>query len=123
MHEVTGENIAKVLEEHIDPSAALMTGESTVYWQAGPPFTSHETINDGAGEYVRGHVFSNTAEGFFSQLKRSLDGTYHRVSEWHLARYLAEFDYRYNNRQVRDWERTSRQFVRLRANGLCTGTR
>jgi len=47
---------------------------------------------------VRGDVHSNTVEGFFSILKRGVIGTYHSISEAHLARYLAEFDFRYNNR-------------------------
>jgi transposase-like protein len=108
MRPVTGENIAKTLEHHIDPAAALMTDESSVSWQVGPRFVSHETVNHGAGEYVRGHVYSNTVEGFSSQLKRSIDGTSQHVSEWHLPRYLAEFDYRYNNRKVWDGEQTEK---------------
>ena len=108
MRPVTRENVAETLGEHLDPAAALMTDESAVYWQLGQQVTSHETVNHGAGEYARGHVYSNTVEGFFSQLKRSLDGTYHHVSEWHLPRYLAEFDYRYSNRKVRDGARTEK---------------
>ena len=51
-------------------------------------------------------MHSNTVEGFFSQLKRSIDGTYHHVSVQHLHRYLAEFDYRYSTRKDKDGERT-----------------
>jgi len=54
--------------------------------------------------HICAHV--NTAEGFFSQLKRSLDGTYRRLSERHLPRYLAESDYRHNMRKVKDGHRT-----------------
>ena len=54
----------------------------------------------------RGIVHTNTAEGYFSQLKRSIDGTHHHVSERHLDRYLAEFDYRYTMRKMKDGERT-----------------
>jgi hypothetical protein len=85
-----------------------MTDESAVYWEAGPASPATRRSNHAAGEYVRGHASSNTVEGFFSQLKRSIDGTYHHVSEWHLPRYLAEFDYRYNNRKIEDSERTVR---------------
>lgn len=56
----------------------------------------------------RGDVTSNTVEGFFGQLKSSLDGTYHHVSHQHLQRYLNEFDYRYSTRKVSDAERTER---------------
>ena len=60
------------------------------------------------GEYVRGDVTTNTVEGFFGQLKSSLDGTYHHVSRQHLQRYLDEFDYRYSTRKITDAERTER---------------
>jgi hypothetical protein len=55
---------------------------------------------------VRGKAHTNTAEGFFSQLKRSIDGTFHHVSSKHLHRYLSEFDYRYNTRKWKDGDRT-----------------
>ena len=61
--------------------------------------------------YVMGDAHTNTAENFFSILKRGVDGIYHHVSEAHLPRYLAEFDFRYNNLArdgVTDAERTRR---------------
>ena len=51
---------------------------------------------------------TNHAEGYFSQLKRSLDGTHHRVSVEHLPRYLAEFDFRYSTRKLSDTQRMER---------------
>jgi hypothetical protein len=51
-----------------------------------------------AKEYVRGDVYTNTIEGYFSILKRGLYGVYQHVSEAHLTRYLSEFDFRYSNR-------------------------
>ena len=62
---------------------------------------SHETVNHRIGEYVRGDVHTNTVEGFFSILKRGIYGTFHSVSEQHLQRYVTEFDFRYNHRQVK----------------------
>jgi ISXO2-like transposase domain len=53
-------------------------------------------------------VHTNTIEGYFSILKRGINGVYHHVSQQHLKRYLAEFDYRYNERMalgVNDAER------------------
>ena len=50
-------------------------------------------------------VSTNKAENFFSQLKRSIDGTHHRVSVEHLPRYLAEFDYRFTTRRLSDTAR------------------
>src|SRR6201987_1571088 len=52
------------------------------------------------GEYVRGGAHTNTIEGYFSILKRGINGTYHHVSQQHLRRYLAEFDFRYNERSA-----------------------
>lgn len=57
---------------------------------------NHETVNHGIGEYARGTVHTNTIEGYFSILKRGITGTYHHISGQHLKRYLAEFDFRYN---------------------------
>jgi hypothetical protein len=60
----------------------------------------HQSVNHSIGEYVRGDAHTNTIEGYFSILKRGIVGTYHHVSPQHLKRYLAEFDYRYNERQA-----------------------
>jgi ISXO2-like transposase domain len=75
-----------------------MTDPAGGYYHAGKRFARHETIDHGADEYVRGDAHSNTVEGYFSILKRGVTGIYHHVSERHLHRYLAEFDFRYNNR-------------------------
>ncbi len=76
----------------------------------GHRFKSHQTVKHSADEYVRGDVHTNTVEGFFSILKRGVYGTYQHVSEAHLHRYLAEFDFRYSNRErlgVNDTQRAS----------------
>ncbi len=106
MRPVTGENVGKVLREHVDPQTTLFTDSYQVYTKPGQEFAAHETVDHGKGEYSRGVVHTNTAEGYFSQLKRSIDGTHHHVSERHLDRYLAEFDYRYSTRKLKDGERT-----------------
>jgi hypothetical protein len=67
-------------------------------------------VNHSAEAYVRlaGFAHTNTVENYFSILKRGIIGTYHHVSEAHLHRYLAEFDFRYNERAglgVNDAER------------------
>lgn len=85
-----------------------MTDELNVYEKPGQEFASHETVNHGEKEFVRGKAHINTAEGYFSQLKRSIDGTHHHVSAFHLHRYLGEFDYRYNTRKITDSERTQK---------------
>lgn len=71
---------------------------------------STTVINHSEGEYARlgGKVTSNQAENYFSQLKRSLDGTHHGVSREHLPRYLAEFDFRHTTRHLDDTARMRR---------------
>ena len=56
---------------------------------------------------MRGNVYTNTVEGFFSLLKRGINGTFHHVSRGHLARYCDEFEFRYNSRDVSDGERAN----------------
>lgn len=110
MEHVTGESVGAVLNEQVDKNAVLMTDTLPVYQQPGQEFAAHEMVDHSKDEYARdtehGRAYTNTAEGFFSQLKRSIDGTYHHVSAWHLHRYLAEFDYRYTTRKITDGERT-----------------
>lgn len=114
MKRVTGENIKKVLHEQIEPGATLMTDELAVYTEPGKAFAKHETVAHGQGEYSRGAVHINSAENYFSQLKRSIDGTHHHVSERHLDRYLSEYDFRYSTRKMKDGERTE-QIIRRAA--------
>ena len=106
MPKVTGKNLKAVLRQHVDPSAALMTDEYGIYRKPGRDFASHETVNHSLGEYVRGRAHTNTAEGFFSLLKRGINGTYHHVGKQHLGQYLGEFDFRYNTREMTDGQRT-----------------
>jgi hypothetical protein len=106
MERVTGENIGKMLTEHVLPDADLVTDELSLCTTPGQAFASHETIKHRDGEYARGTVTTNTVEGFFSQLKRSIDGTHHHVTRRHLQRYLSEFDFRYATRKMSDGERT-----------------
>jgi len=106
MDRVTGDNLGKYLAENVETNATLMTDEYAAYRKPGQQFAAHETVQHKSGEYVRGRAYTNTVEGFFSQLKRSIDGTHHHVSKEHLHRYLAEFDYRYSTRKMRDGQRT-----------------
>jgi transposase-like protein len=95
---VTADRIRPILEAGVDKASHLRTDESNVYLTVGKQFASHETVNHSAKEYVRDDVHTNTVEGFFSILKRGVYGIYQHVSEAHLHRYLAEFDFRYSNR-------------------------
>lgn len=98
IHSVNGETLRPILFGHADKKSRLMTDTAGGYLHLGRAFAQHEMVDHGALEYVRGDVHSNTVEGVFSILKRGIIGTYHHVSRKHLHRYLAEFDFRYNNR-------------------------
>jgi hypothetical protein len=105
MESVTGKNVREMLHAHVEESATIMTDEFPLYGKATAGFAGHGVVTHKEGEYVRGTVHTNTAEGYFSQLKRSLDGTHHHVSKQHLPRYVAEFDFRYSTREMSDAER------------------
>jgi transposase-like protein len=109
--EVNGKTLRPILVSQISRKSALMTDEGGQYYHAGKEFARHEKINHSADEYVRGDAHTNTIEGYFSILKRGIIGTYHHVSQQHLKRYLAEFDFRYNERSalgVDDKQRAAR---------------
>jgi hypothetical protein len=99
MPNVRGENLHAVLERHASAKSHFMTDEAPAFMGIGWNFASHGTVVHSKDEYVRGDVHTNTIEGFFSILKRGVYGVYQHVSEAHLHRYLAEFDFRYSNRE------------------------
>lgn len=108
---ITGKTLRPILATYVDRKSALMTDTAGGYMQVGKEFARHEMVDHGKDEYVRGDAHSNTVEGYFSILKRGIIGTFHHVSEQHLHRYLAEFDFRYSNRValgVNDVARTER---------------
>lgn len=105
MANVTAESLGGAIRRHVSRDAHLRTDAFNSYKKVGKEYASHETVDHGI-EYVRGDAHTNTAESYFAILKRGVNGTYHHVSEAHLPRYLAEFDFRYNARHVSDAERT-----------------
>lgn len=68
-----------------------MTDEFMVYRGLDKEYAGHMTVNHGSGEYARGDAHVNTAESYFSLLKRGIVGTFHHVSKEHLDRYVSEF--------------------------------
>ncbi len=106
MPNVTAKNLRSALREHVDPSATLMTDQYGIYRTPGRDFASHQTVNHSADEFARGEAYTNTVEGYFSLLKRGINGVYHHVSKEHLDQYLGEFDFRYNTRTLTDGLRT-----------------
>jgi transposase-like protein len=107
----TATNVRDVIVRNVSRKSTLHTDESSLYIELGKEFAAHETVKHSAKEYVRGEVHTNTVEGFFSIFKRGMKGVYQHCGEAHLHRYVAEFDFRYNNRSglgVEDTERTAK---------------
>ena len=97
---VSASTLRPVLREQISQSAHVRTDEAMVYRKISNDFASHATTIHSIGEYVRGDIHTNTVESYFAILKRGVVGTFHHVSQQHLKRYLAEFDFRYNEREA-----------------------
>ena len=103
---VSSRTLRPIIVKTASRKSYLMTDESPVYPKIGREFAGHGTVNHSAAEYVRGKFWStNTVESFFAVLKRGVYGSFHNVSEAHLHRYLAEFDFRHNTRDISDAER------------------
>ena len=85
------------LRANIEPNAVLHTDKSKIYTNAHRDF-KHLTVDHGVGHYAENGVHTNNLEGFWSQLKRSIHGTYHSVSPKYLNFYVSEFVFRYNHR-------------------------
>lgn len=90
--------VGEIVATNVNRETILNTDESRLYTEIGREFAGHETVMHTANEYVRGDAYTNTIEGVFSIFKRGMKGVYQHCSEKHLHRYLAEFDFRYNNR-------------------------
>lgn len=106
MPRVTAETLGSAITAHVAADAKLMTDELNAYRAvARRTGREHQTVNHGTGEYVRGDAHVNTAEGFFSLLKRGINGVYHHVGRGHLGRYCDEFAFRYDHRKISDSNR------------------
>lgn len=91
-------NTIKHIRATVAQGATIHSDEYPAYNYVSKLGYSHEVVNHGAKEYVRGKCHTNTIEGFWAQLKRSIDGTHHHVSRKHLQAYVDEFAFRYSNR-------------------------
>jgi transposase-like protein len=92
--------VVPILRENISREARLATDEHRVYSRIGKQFAGHGVVCHSRGEYGRGEIHTNTIEGYFSIFKRGMKGVYQFCGKKHLHRYLAEFDFRYSNREA-----------------------
>lgn len=100
---VKAETLMPIVIANVSREARIMTDEHSGYRDAGKWFAGHGTTSHGKGEYVNLQdrtIHSNTVEGYFSIFKRGMKGIYQHCGEQHLHRYLAEYEFRYNNREA-----------------------
>jgi len=100
---IVPDTTAKTLVPHVEavvaPQSTVMTDELPSYYQLKHRDFHHHKILHKKKQSVNGPIHTNTIEGFWSQLKRSIHGTFHHVSRKHLQKYVNEFAYRYNRRK------------------------
>jgi transposase-like protein len=99
VYNFTRDTLLPIVLKNVRRETYIMTDEAVTYkGQFRKLFLGHGVVNHTAGEYGRGRVHTNTVEGSFSIFKRGMKGVYQHCSEKHLHRYVAEFEFRYNNR-------------------------
>lgn len=86
------------IKDKVQVGSNIITDNHHGYHKIGEHGYKHDVIDHSKNDYVLGNLYTNTIEGFWSQMKRSIDGTYHAVSKKYLQTYLNEFSYRYNHR-------------------------
>ncbi len=119
---VNAKTLRPILVSQVDRKSYLMTDEAGLYVKVGREFAGHGTVNHSIQEYVRGDFWhTNTAENYFSILKRGITGIYQHVSQKHLKRYLGEFDFRYNERGISDAERADKALKGITGKRLTYG--
>lgn len=91
-------DLVPIMKANIAKETKIMTDEAGQYTHVKKDFAEHEFVRHGAGEYVRGDAHTNTVESYYSVFKRGMKGVYQHCAEKHLHRYVAEFDFRHNNR-------------------------
>lgn len=105
--DVTAKTLKGAIREVVSNQSTIMTDENASYTGIGAEFAGgHKFVTHSAKQYVDGDSTTNTIESVFSLVKRGMYGVYHHCSKQHLHRYLAEFDFRWNNRHVDDGQRT-----------------
>ncbi len=114
---VTAATLMPIVLANVAREATIMTDEHRAYTKIADHFAGHGTTTHSVGQYVDladRTIHSNTVEGYFSIFKRGMKGVYQHCGEQHLHRYLAEYEFRYNNRvanEVDDRQRTDNALV------------
>ncbi|HPO41415.1 MAG TPA: IS1595 family transposase [Bacteroidales bacterium] len=106
---ISSAEMEKKVLHAVDHGSILMTDEYTTYIPIGRTFKEHHRVLHSSGEYSRGFVYTNTAESYFSLLKRGVIGIFHFISRKHMERYCAEFNFRWDHRQALGYNDSQRR--------------
>ncbi len=109
----TKKTLQGIMRKNISPEAVVFTDEWRGYADLESSFDTHETVNHGSKEYVRdGVIHTNSIESFWALFKRGYIGVYHHMSRKHMDKYIDEFEYRTNTKQLKDPTRFSSMLTR-----------
>jgi hypothetical protein len=105
--DVTAASLLPVIQEEVEMErTALHSDGHKAYVTVAKDMAAHVAVDHAVGQYVSAMgIGTNPAEGFFSRLQRSVDGTHHHVSREHLSRYLGQFDFMFSRCRWTDSER------------------
>jgi ISXO2-like transposase domain len=92
-------SVTKIVRENISKESRLHTDESRLYHGSDSHFASHETVHHTSGEYARGDVHVNSAEGYFGLFKRVMRGIYQHCAEKYLYRWWVKVGRLFTNRR------------------------
>ena len=92
------DTVYPIIKEHVIPDSMVYTDEFRVYNRLKGHGYNHKRVHHASKVFVLGNAHTNTIEGFWSLLKRGIDGVYHAVSQKHLQSYINEYSFRYNHR-------------------------
>ena len=107
MRKLTGKNLKGAILNNVHKDSTIYTDEYNAYKGIGKHFTGgHKAVMHSIGQYKKEDAHTNTAECYFSLLKRGVIGAFHHVSEFHLPKYCNEFNFRWNYRRINDGTRT-----------------
>ena len=105
VEQVNKKTLDGILKSQVDPDATIMTDDWKGYKDLDVDFLHHYSVNHSKKEYVRGRVHTNRIESFWALLKRGIFGIYHQVSKKHLDKYVDEFEFRFNSKDIDDNKR------------------
>ena len=92
----------QIVRKNVTTDSVVVTDAHNGYTGLDKEYLAHGVVNHSIDEYERDGYHTNTVEGFFSYLKRSILGIYHHVSPEHLQKYCEENAYRYTSRKIND---------------------